>query len=141
MNFTTKFNIGDIVAGISHQDANRLVNCYVCKNTGKVKIEAEEYICPKCDGKGQQRVWEGKKWYVMTTGKVGDIRIEHNEDILGWDGDLDYKAETKILYMLDSTGVKSGQVWSENELFQTREEAQSICDSRNVKLPADEIAA
>jgi hypothetical protein len=44
----------------------------------------------------------------------------------------------KITYMLHGTGVGSGQVWKEERLFATREEAAEFCDRTNRPVLTDE---
>ncbi len=131
MNITTRFSLGQTVWALWNTRADRLVNCECCGNTGKVVIAGQEYICPKCHGAGQHKVYDGERWYVETSGHIGRISPEIYEA-----GD----ERTNISYMLDSTGIGSGTIWREANLCESREEAQAECDRRNALLIGDETS-
>lgn len=132
MNFKTKYNHGDTVYPISIQREEIKVptNCEVCGDTGEVEIKGKNYTCPKCKGNTYHFIEGEVIWYVNTydEGIIGNIKIE--------DYDKKYKRENdnKISYMLDSTGIGSGHVWNEKDLFLSQEEAQKECNKRNYKI-------
>ena len=142
MEYTTKFSIGQRVATISSDYARKIVGCDACQKTGKIKINAEDYVCPKCHGASAYPQVCGSKYYVSHEGVIGKVQIEHMvpyrgnnhfdvTDALIEDGGApDYE----VNYMIDETGVGSGTVWPQNRLFPSREVAQAECDRLNAKL-------
>lgn len=136
--YETKFNLGDRVWGISDHRFEQIVRCKPCKNTGKIIIENEDLICPKCNGRSTHTQYAGQKSYVSEFGtEVGKVNIEHVDGpYTHWHSDGE--PNPKISYMVSSTGVGSGQVWPEDRLFHSEEEAQKYCDKKNGLLPIDE---
>jgi hypothetical protein len=127
MKIETRFDLGQTVWAIRHQGVYRIIACEVCGKTGKITIGTEEFVCPKCNGKSAHPIWSGEKHYVSCHGIVGQVAPVYVDTRF-----CDYAKEPiQHNYMIDSTGVGSGQVWRENELFASREEAQAECDKRN----------
>lgn len=123
---------------VSHTRFERIVRCKVCDNTGKITIRGIEFICPKCRGKCTHVEYAGMRYYIAYSDAiVGRVTVEHTDEAY-----MTYaaKGETslKITYMLDQTGVGSGQVWPLEHLFATRLEAQCYCDERNESLLQNE---
>ena len=133
MNYTSKYDIGHHVFVVSSDTFNRIVKCLTCQGAGKVSIGAEEFVCPKCSGRAAHPQHAGRKYYVAHEGIIGKIEISHMPN----DGYF-HQPEPQVTYMIDSTGVGSGNVWKESELFSTRAYADAYCDSRNAILPKDE---
>jgi len=137
MNYTTKFNIGDHVWGVSDQDFQRIVKCKPCANTGKITIGDERLICPKCNGRSTHTQYAGRKHYISTfDAEVGQVTVEHNDP--QYREYYNEQQPIKVEYMLTSTGVGSGQIWKEENLFESEKDAQAYCDKRNGLLPTDE---
>ena len=137
MIFHTKYDIGDRVWGVSRTDFHRIVRCKICKNTGKINI-GEELICPKCNGKSTHKEYVGQKYFVSCIGSfVGQVRVEETGG-----RHLSFQREgepnPKFEYMLEDTGVVSGQIWREEFLFKSEKDAQDYCDRVNGLLPKDE---
>jgi hypothetical protein len=132
MIITTKFDLGQTVWALWNTRAERLVNCECCGNTGKVNITGKDYVCPQCHGAGQHKVYDGDRWYVQTSGRVGKVEPElyEHED--------ESSHKNRVNYMLDSTGVGSGTVWREDNLAASHDEAKAECDRRNAVLLGDE---
>lgn len=101
------------------------VKCSLCESTGKIQIKGEFYTCPKCKGK-TETIYKGLKYIICASGNVGKIEIEEFSK--------KYRCKGRITYMLDSTGVGSGTVWSENRLFPSEKEALDFCESH---VPVD----
>lgn len=125
----TKFNYDDLVFPIWYR-AERIVipnNCSVCNDTGKVTLSNRVFTCPSCRGyiKSEEG---GIKWYVTTNqGRIGKIEVNYySNEYKNKDG-----REDRITYMISTTGVGSGTVHNEINLFLSEEEAQKECDKRN----------
>lgn len=127
MKYETKFSIGDTVFTISSERAYRIVQCTTCQGGRTVKIGAEEFVCPKCDGKAAHPQYVGHKWFISHSGSVGKVTVEHTDTSRFYPDD----EPLQVKYMIDSTGIGSGSVWEEEHLFPTRESAQAECDRRN----------
>jgi hypothetical protein len=94
------------------------------------------YPCPKCSGVGHI-VKKDSGFHVGGSGTVGQIRSTHetvtDRTCFEWwehepaEGSL----HTVNEYMLDTTGIGSGSIRREHNLFATREEAQAEADRRN----------
>jgi hypothetical protein len=136
MMYSTKFDIGQVVWAVRDTPFQQIVKCAPCGNTGAIHIGAEEFICPKCHGKAAYAQTVGNRLYVAESSKIGKIQIEDESGRHRWSGDT--APDCKISYMIESTGVGSGQVWDEAQLFALESEAQDFCDCRNGLLPASE---
>ena len=115
MKIETKFNLGQHVWVVStrHMRQKR-VECPTCKGLGTVTIleTGSPIDCPKCYMCG--RIFKDCKCLEFSKyqGSIGKIQVEH------------YVGKVEIRYMIDSTGVGSGHVWREDQVFLT-EEARS----------------
>lgn len=144
MTIQTKYSLGDNVFAVSETSFQRIVRCKACANTGKIQIQDESFICPKCEGKASHPVWEGRKHYIVDDGEVGKIdfaiiagKWAASNNNYSWEEGT-HADVTEIRYMLSCTGVGSGTLWDEDMLFPSREEAQAFCDAKNAKLKPDE---
>jgi hypothetical protein len=129
MKLESKYDTGHVVSMISYEEAKRVVECSTCLRTGKVKIGEEEFICPKCNGRSVHIQWNGRKWFVKGSSEVGKIQIVFQT--LGYESNDEPHGRPHVTYMLAETGVGSGQIWGEKDLFASREDAQIECDKRN----------
>lgn len=125
MKIETKFDLDQAVWTISDSAAYRIVKCMVCV-AGKLTIGNEEFVCPKCEGKSAHPHYAGRKWHVSHQGVIGKIQTEQYGACAP-----SYARNNRITYMIDSTGVGSGQCWEEADLFATREDAQAECNKKN----------
>jgi hypothetical protein len=130
MKIETKFNLGDVVYGISKRIHQVKHTCGACNGAGKVELNDKSFTCPECWGRGYTTTTEPMAWRVATDlfpstiGRVGVVRYAKNYL-------KDNDNETR--YMVSSTGVGSGSLWSEESLFSSLEEAQAVCDDHNMK--------
>lgn len=135
MKHETKFDLGQEVFCITDGYVSRLVLCRVCDADGKVEIGGEQFVCPKCAGKSRHPV-RVSKWMVANSGVVGKVQsvaYAPGEDARDrWDAGN--------TYMLDSTGIGSGQTWKEDHLFASRHEAQQRCDELNANRTYEDEA-
>lgn len=139
MQYDTKFSLGDHVWGVNSSDFNRIVRCKPCANTGKINIGGEDLICPKCSGRCTHTQYAGQKFYISEFDAViGKVGIEHTDSLYSrWNSD---GLTLRVTYMISNTGIGSGQVWSEDRLFPSEEEADTFCRQRNGDLLKDECA-
>jgi hypothetical protein len=132
MTYNSKFAIGDTVWMVRSERFNRIVKCLPCKNTGKIKIGEEGFICPKCGGRSAHTQYVGEKHYVYDSSEIGQVSIV--------DSEYSHRDNPNphVTYMIRATGIGSGQIWKESELFPSEAEAQASCDRANGLLPQDE---
>lgn len=122
--YTSEFAIDDEVWMVRSESFRKMVECFPCDNTGRIEIKGDSLICPKCDGQGKHEKYVGQRLYVADHGKIGQVRLT---DCPSEDG-------FTVEYMIDSTGIGSGQIWKERELFRTRELAEQHCEQENSHL-------
>ena len=130
MNIITKYNLGDYIHTVSERREKIRIatNCQVCNDSGKITLQDKDksYTCPECRG-NTYHINEGDVEYYVSdrSGEIGNVRAEIY--------DKKYKREeTRIIYMLDSTGVGSGTLWYEEDLFLTDADAKAECVTRNL---------
>lgn len=126
MIFETKFDMGQRVHVIRFGYVEKVAEaCPTCLATGRISVQGEAFVCPKCKGKKHLTVEKGA-WYVSESSTVGQVRAETREP------DVDDLSPTENRYMLHATGIGSGSVYHERDLWGgTREEAQAEADRRN----------
>lgn len=140
MQLETKYDIGQELWGTREEPAYRIVACKACSNTGKVLINNEQFVCPKCKGAAAHPQYAGHKRFVWGSGRVGQVRFEltSGESFYRWHSAQE--KNLKIQYMLDSTGIGSGQLWDEEWLFPSRESAEQDCADKNAALELSDMA-
>jgi hypothetical protein len=134
MNIPTKFDLGQTVVVIWHSPTERRVPCAVCDGTGWIHLHDKRYLCPECHGHYFVREHIPARWHVANTGIVGRIQAETiTHDGYPEDHHLTKTevGDMKINYMIDTTGIGSGTLHYEPNVFATTEEAQAECDRRN----------
>ena len=124
MEIETKFNIGDRVWVIDQCRRMIETKCPICNGDSYVNINGTNFKCPSGDCyKGYVHHWEDKKWRIYLDSIVGNIKVEVLSNSIA-----------KVEYMIEATGIGTGNVWKENLLFATKEEAQARCDELNKEL-------
>lgn len=130
----TKFSLMQHVYGIGKVSRTASEPCPICDGTGEVEmVKGGKAKCPqafKSCHYGRTNKTYTNPWAPNYSGVVGQVRTE-SEALAFRDEDERDQPETKVQYMLSSTGVGSGTLWSESDLFATAEEAQTECDTRN----------
>lgn len=144
MKLESKYEIGQLVFGVRRDSVEAPSDpCSACDATGQVDLRGQTFTCPSCKGsKALKRTGYG--WVRAQSGTVGMIRIaviKDPKDSDIWDVYGDWGADdpcphsggplAQFEYILDSTGVGSGWIWKERDLFSSAEEAQAECDRRN----------
>ena len=121
-----KFKVGQKVYAVSNTSDTRQIHvkCDVCNSTGKVKVEGreEEYTCPACHGRTETEHYGYK--YVISYEKATIGKIEIQEYAPKYKN----RHKSEVRYMLEETGVGSGQIWREERLFATYDEAKEFCE-------------
>jgi len=125
-----KFELEQEVYPISQSSTYDWIECPTCQGKGNVIIQGsnEEMYCPKCYGKKGHSEYRAKEWVVNYdfASKIGKIDFE----IYAPRYEKDH--ETQRRYMLRASGVGSGTLWDEDNLFASAEEAKEECNKRNV---------
>jgi len=131
MEIKTNFNLDQEVFRIMNTPKKVTKTCPLCKGMSRVKLEGtdRQVKCPDCSYDGMISYWEKTKWIPLGPSFIGRIGIVRYSKSFS-----DHKDETQ--YMLDDTGIGSGSLWNEEDLFATREEAEKECELRNEKLGA-----
>lgn len=115
MNITTKYNIGDKVwIGRTHWQDKSIV-CPECVN-GFIKLrlksgQENHAKCPVCYGRGRDARWDFYASVEEFT--IGSVRY-----------DSAASPEEQFSYMCVETGVGSGSIWYEPNIFTTKEGAE-----------------
>lgn len=118
MQLTTKYSVGDVVYRKAKEYRDyRDVPCELCSATGRVPIsgtEGRNAECPDCYGRGSKGVDYPvpERAEALTIGQV-QVLTRGKTD----------RAVKEVTYMCKETGVGSGTVHREENLFLTAEEA------------------
>ena len=119
MRLESKFDLGDKVWKIGYLMTKVNDKCPTCEGKKRIFIKDSDFQCPDCCGRGYHVRYEPQSWKIQELLTVGQIRITKD------------KKEDKREYMCNETGVGSGSIHYEKDLFHTYEEAQTECDRRN----------
>jgi hypothetical protein len=124
--FETKYDMGQTVHVIQFGYVEKIAEaCPTCLGTGQIAVQGEAFVCPRCRGKKHLTVEKGA-WYVSQTSAIGQVEVRT------CDRDEDNPEGLERRYMLHATGVRSGSVYQEHELWGgSREDAQAEADRRN----------
>jgi len=133
MDINTKFNLGDhVYYAESNYEGILTKYCDLCGGSGKLSlVVGGEVQCTEC--RGSKGVFKGvylRKPHLNPS-KIGRIQATKYDD----NPRISYKDE--ISYMLYATGVGSGTLHKEDELFATKDECQKYCDSFNETVIKD----
>lgn len=130
MEIKTKFSIGDFVYVIKKFGENKYMGCKACNGKGGIYNEGNYFKCNTCYGSGGKYVWVAESWKVAyKKTKVGKICVEiYNKKYYK---DNPERKDREICYMVEATGVGSGTIWPENQIFKTLQEAEKECEIRN----------
>ncbi len=118
-----KFDLGQYVYAIACNRVGKYVNCTTCVGKKYILINNESFTCPKCRGSGSYHNGEEVRHMLAANGFIGKISIEAY--------DQKYDRPNTIRYQLDSTGVGSGTLWDEENLFSSKSKAMEEIFIRN----------
>jgi hypothetical protein len=130
MNIKTKFSLGDRVFIIQKQGKKEWIPCAACKGKGGVVVEYTQFTCTSCWGKNGRYGWSFEEWAVVYRNtEVGKVSIEkYSEEY--YQQNPAYR-DKEIKYMVTATGIGSGSIWYEQDIFKTLKEAEEECNKRN----------
>lgn len=125
----TKFSLNDKVYYTKQREKKVIIkNCKKCDGTGELKLlNGGSITCNQCYGKC------GETSYLLylipstVQSKIGKINIEIDRV------DICDNYNTKINYMIESTGIGSGQCHNEHTLFKTLDECKHYCEVESAK--------
>lgn len=118
MQLTTKYSVGDVVyRKVKEYRDFRVVVCELCIGSGRVTIAGAEdrhAECPDCYGRGELGVDfpVPERAEALTIGQVQVITRAKTD-----------RGAKEVTYMCKETGVGSGTLHREENLFLTAEEA------------------
>lgn len=116
----SKFHVGQTVFGVCHSTLTKHVTCPACNGSGKVRLlNGQLYNCPECNSFGYKQKTEPDAYRIAYESTIGKVQVEI------------YKTRFVETYMIEATGVGSGQVWDSDKLFATKEEAEAYCRKMN----------
>lgn len=122
MNITSKYNLGDKVYSGMCSWSSVPKTCEHCKGVGLVTVttalESYEVPCPYCEqdvwgskAKGYTQEWSYRVYVQSLT--IGEVRVEISN------------TKHEVDYMCYETGIGSGTLHDEKNLYPTYEEAQA----------------
>jgi hypothetical protein len=130
MTIKTKFSLEDRVFVIQKFGNNEFVSCQCCEGTGGIVTEKGKFTCNECHGSGGKYEWVGDKWKIAYKNtKIGKVYIEMYYEKY-YEENPNYR-NNGIKYMVTATGIGSGSIWYERDVFKTERQAQLECDRRN----------
>lgn len=130
MEIKSKFNLGDSVYRIDRYSERVYKKCPICDGVGYAMVGEHRFTCTECNGCGGEYEYDPPVYHVNNEiGIIGRVQVT----IYGKEWVERDMQECEITYMLDVTGVGSGTLHPEDQLFLTKEEAQAECDIRNEK--------
>ena len=138
MNLTTKFSLNEKVWLIRRDMKKEFRPCEFCNGTGKITCNGIDRQCPECYGRKGSMVNIALQWQVVDELTIGQIccKVTSLKKTGMFDNIGEYdpsNLETEITYMAYETGVGSGNVYRERDLFIEKDEAQKLCDELNAK--------
>lgn len=121
----TKFNLGQMVHKVSFTPKTLYITCETCEGKGYVTLNSETFCCPKHCDNGSRTKTAPPQWEVFGPYKIGNIQVTEFEK------ETDHhKNETR--YMMYQTGVGSGTLHAEEDLFASLHDAEEEAEVRNV---------
>lgn len=138
MTIETRFSIGERVYQIARECPQEWVMCPACGGDKRVILkDGKDRMCPECYGSGGKYAYKPQEWLVAGTLTIGlvDVRVCNIKktgifDNVGVMGDPQ-DTEREVKYMAYETGIKSGTLWPEENLFPTEVDALVECEKRN----------
>ena len=125
MNFESKYGIGDVVFRGYVGDSSKKIPCPECDGTGRLRIEGKSMTvnCPECNGHGGTSVYDcAPCTQKLTIGQVGVIVTDSYGLIEpGQFHNYSPQKAREERYMCVETGIGSGNVYSEHDLWTTEE--------------------
>lgn len=127
-----RYRLGQTVYAATIESRGEPVTCPDCLGTGRWKAitpggQEIDLRCPACESYSGRRSTTRTVWLGRVQGlTIGAVRIDTTEREAG--------AQTS--YMCEETGIGSGTIWRERDLFLTPVEAQAAADAKAVEMQA-----
>lgn len=115
MELKNKFDIGEEVFTIIQESLK--VECPICKSSGIIMYNDYKIICPEC--KGKKEIFTNHRVWKVLDKKVTVRRIKASVGL---------ESQT-IKYLLSGSCDVNSR--SENHLFKTKDDAESLCKEYN----------
>jgi len=130
MNIITRFDLGQHVFPIFQRAEEVTEPCPECDGTGRLAlVKGGTTRCTSFECRNGRVFREVRMPWAIASRDASDIG---NIQVSLYSA-FNSLRDDERRYMLDSTGVGSGRLWDESDLFATAEEAQAECDKRNSK--------
>jgi hypothetical protein len=128
-----KFAIGDVVWRAGTVTSEEVHPCPDCKGSRKWKAVSPvgtevDIECPRCKGRGALGLRSVSPFVSKLT--LGQVRME-------WPKSPHSDSPSPFQYMARETGIGSGNLYYETDLFEAEEQARDIADLRAAKARAD----
>lgn len=120
MRIQTKYGLGDQVVNIWPKAGFKTLPCPQCAGTPPRFADGKPAYCHHCRGVGELRKEVRQEWVVVRHLTIGMVRAER-----------EMGKATETSYMALETGVGSGQIYREDNLFPTVADAEAECAKRN----------
>ncbi len=122
MKIETKFDLGQAVWLVKKLQHTTYIPCPGCAGHGDILlVDRTTGRCPKCYGRKTRIDVAHAAWHVTGPMTIGNVRVS----LFGVQS-----TEDERRYMCHETGVGSGTLWREPDLFATREEAEAEAGKR-----------
>jgi hypothetical protein len=123
MKIETKFDLGQEVWLVKEFPKHTTIPCSGCEGRGDILLADETtYRCPKCYGNKTRIDVAPVDWHADGPMTIGNVRVSVFQS--------DDEHEDDRVYMCHQTGIGSGTLWREEDLFGTRQEAEAAADER-----------
>jgi len=121
MKIETKYNLGQKVLQIQSYPKSEEIICKPCNGVGRITtLDDSMQRCVKCKGCGYNVEYKPTAYDIIQTITIGKIITN------SWP---DKTQENR--YMCLETGIDTGIMWRERDLWPDKEMAQAECDRRN----------
>ncbi len=121
----SQYDIGQSVWTVQQRYEPVRNACKLCHGKGMVQVVGSEKlaVCPECSGRGYFDDGVTYRWVLGIHSVVGQVSIKAVK--------TGRTITTTVEYMLRDSGIGSGSIWNEDQLFLTQEEAESYCKRMN----------
>ncbi len=127
MKIETKFDLGQAVWLVKEYPKHVTIPCPGCEGRGDIPLaDGTSGRCPKCYGNKTKVNVASVDWHVDGPMTIGNVRVS----LFGVPNEDEHEDERR--YMCHETGVGSGTLWREPDLFATRQEAEAEAVMRRV---------
>ena len=120
----TKFDLGQKVYKVLFIPTTLQIKCQTCDGKGQIFLHGEDFRCPKYCDNGFRKETAPPKWEVGGPFKIGKVGVQFFEK-------PDEHNTNEITYMFYQTGVGSGTLHQEKDIFPSIDTAAREAERRN----------